>query len=320
MFHPAHLFIPHKKNNYRAHLLKTPALYSMIAMLLVVQLSLTLLNRAFPTVLGMSHSITSGDIVNLTNDERGKLGLPALRANGQLTVAAQKKGEDMLAKGYWAHVSPDGKQPWAFIREAGYSYERAGENLAKDFTDSTSAVRAWMNSPGHRANIVNVYYQEIGVAVVSGAMNGSDTVIVVQMFGQPIGGTLADRVRDPAGAQAAAPALPQPRGLSVSETVPSRAQLPSLESDSPQGVSFNGELRLEDQTETTNNPIINPRDIMRALALVIGSILIILLTIDIMAVTKQRLQRTAHGHTTLHLIFVIFMLISIFIVQVGVIL
>lgn len=318
MLHPAHLFIPHKKNNYRAHLLKLPALYTMMAFLLGMQLMLTFVGKAYPSVLGISHSITPTDIVTLTNDERGKQGLPSLRANGQLMVAAQKKGEDMLAKGYWAHVSPDGRQPWAFIKEAGYTYERAGENLAKDFTDSTSAVRAWMNSPGHRANIVNVYYQEIGVAVVSGAMNGVDTVLVVQMFGQPVGG-IASSLRDPGSAAAAVPATPKPIGVSVQDTIPIKQEQLAQSTQTSQSAFDNSQFRIQ-EIDNEQTPLINPRDVMKVTALVIGSILIVLLTIDLVTVTKQRLQRQQHGHTTLHLLFVIFMLISIFIVQVGVIL
>ena len=318
MFHPTHLFIPHKKNNYRAHLLKMPAIYSMIALLLAIQLTLTFVGKAYPSVLGITHSITPSDIISLTNDERGRQGLPPLQANGQLMLAAQNKGQDMLSRGYWAHVSPDGRQPWAFIKDAGYSYERAGENLAKDFTDSTSVVRAWMNSPGHKANIMNVYYREIGVAVVSGPMNGVDTVLVVQMFGQPSGG-IAQSLRNPSAAQAAS--TPAPRGVSVEGSITQqKQQLTQINPDV--GDAFNdAQIKLEDLPDANDNQsIINPRHVMRIAALALGTLLVVLLTIDIVVVTKNRLKRPSHGHTTLHLIFVIFMLISIFIVQVGVIL
>jgi hypothetical protein len=316
----SHFLIPHKKNNFRAHLLRPVALYTIVTFLLIFQLSLSFVARSFPSVLGVSHSIVSGDIIALTNDERGKLGLSPLRANGQLMVAAQRKGEDMLAKGYWAHVAPDGKQPWAFIREAGYSYERAGENLAKDFTDSTSAVRAWMNSPGHRANIVNIYYQEIGVAVVSGPMNGVDTVIVVQMFGQPLGG-IANNLQNPAAAQAQAP---QPKGVSIvdnsylAQKAPESEQVTTNPENSESNLPADTPLRYENLEQPA--PVLNPSQTLRYVSIGISVFLIGLFLLDIIFLLKHRGQRIGHGHSIFHLVFLITIILAAVLLQSGVIL
>jgi uncharacterized protein YkwD len=91
----------------------------------------------------------------------------------------------MFTNQYWAHTSPQGKEPWDFIRIAGYTYQAAGENLARDFMGTGEMMDAWMNSPTHRANIVSSRYQEIGIAVVNGNLDGTDTTLVVQMFGRP---------------------------------------------------------------------------------------------------------------------------------------
>jgi len=90
----------------------------------------------------------------------------------------------MFAKDFWAHIAPDGTTPWKFILDSGYKYLYAGENLAKDFQTSDDVVAAWMASKmGHRENILNTHYNEIGVAVVNGTLGGFQTTLVVQMFG-----------------------------------------------------------------------------------------------------------------------------------------
>lgn len=136
-------------------------------------------------VLGFASSITPADVVNDTNKERAKLGLEPLTLSPVLSQAALSKGQDMFTEQYWAHTSPQGKEPWAFMRAAGYNYQVAGENLARDFDDTTDMVAAWMASPTHRANIVNSRYTEIGIAVIDGNLQGTDTTLVVQMFGKP---------------------------------------------------------------------------------------------------------------------------------------
>jgi hypothetical protein len=129
--------------------------------------------------------VSSTLIIDLTNRERSALSLPALKHNPTLSQAAALKAKDMATRGYFSHNTPEGKTPWQFMTEAGYAYQSAGENLAVDFYDSEAAVRAWMNSPGHRANIVNNTYVEIGVAFERGVYQGRDTIFVVQMFGIP---------------------------------------------------------------------------------------------------------------------------------------
>ena len=91
----------------------------------------------------------------------------------------------MAAKGYFAHTSPDGHDPWYWFTREGYAYTYAGENLAVDFTDSAIVEEAWMNSPEHRANLLNGNYTEVGIAIAEGTFEGHPTTFVAEEFGTP---------------------------------------------------------------------------------------------------------------------------------------
>ena len=124
----------------------------------------------------------------LTNAERAKYNIGALSYNQKLQDAAYKKAQNMFNGNYWAHYGPGGETPWDFIISSGYSYEFAGENLAKNFLSSQNVTDAWMNSETHKENILRKDFTEIGFAVVNGVLNGEQTTLVVQMFGKPSGG------------------------------------------------------------------------------------------------------------------------------------
>jgi hypothetical protein len=91
----------------------------------------------------------------------------------------------MMLKNYWAHISPDGTTPWHFINDSGYAYSAAGENLAKDFNISSGVIAGWMGSPLNRDNVLNPTYQDVGYAVIDGSLVGSETTLVVAMYGSP---------------------------------------------------------------------------------------------------------------------------------------
>lgn len=177
--------VPHHRNGYRPHLLGHRALGLMSALLLTVKLFTIAAVTYGPVPEAYSSAITSDTIVELTNRSRLLYGLPALSENQVLARAAQAKADDMLAKGYFSHNTPDGKTPWDFVKAAGYRYLSAGENLAVNFTEAEKVDAAWMNSPGHRANIVNKTFEEIGIGIASGTYQGRLTTFVVQMFGTP---------------------------------------------------------------------------------------------------------------------------------------
>ncbi len=180
------LFIPQKKNNHRALLLQPSFLGIFIAVYLLNQSLIRSLTLVKPGVLGYSSEITADKVLSQTNQQRQKLKLPPLRYNVTLANSATLKARDMFANNYWAHTSPQGKSPWDFFRQVDYQYSIAGENLAKDFYDTDSLIKAWMKSPTHRANIVSGKYQEIGIGVVNGVLGGVKTTLVVQHFGTPL--------------------------------------------------------------------------------------------------------------------------------------
>ncbi|MBI2048513.1 MAG: hypothetical protein HYT30_01130 [Parcubacteria group bacterium] len=130
-------------------------------------------------------SVVSAVLVDLTNADRRGSGAEVLSVNPQLVAAAQAKANDMAQKGYFSHTGPDGREPWAWIQEAGYAYQHAGENLAIQFSDSAEVERAWLNSPKHRENLLSKHFTEIGVATAYGTYQGQPTTFVVQMFGSP---------------------------------------------------------------------------------------------------------------------------------------
>lgn len=130
-------------------------------------------------------AVVAAVLVDLANGDRAQQQIGGLTVNPVLTAAAQAKADDMAAKGYFAHVSPDGKDSWYWFKQAGYAFSYAGENLAVDFSDSGDVNTAWMNSPSHRENILNGHFTEIGIATAAGSYEGHPTIFVVQMFGAP---------------------------------------------------------------------------------------------------------------------------------------
>ena len=91
-----------------------------------------------------------------------------------------------MAKGYFAHNTPDGQTPWSFIAAQGYNYLAAGENLAVNFYQAEDVESVWMNSPEHKANILNQSFEEIGIGIAQGEFQGHNAILVVQMFGLPV--------------------------------------------------------------------------------------------------------------------------------------
>lgn len=134
---------------------------------------------------GNAHAMSAGDVYAAQNQQRVANGEAALNANGALSQAAANKAADMFRNNYWAHVSPSGTTPWYWITAAGYSYRSAGENLSNGYGTAAAVVTAWMNSPEHRANVLNGNFSDVGIAVASGVLQGQQTILVVAEYGQP---------------------------------------------------------------------------------------------------------------------------------------
>ena len=132
--------------------------------------------------------LTREKIVAQTNIQRYNNGqLPPLIENTTLDEAAKAKADDMFQKQYFEHISPSGVGPGDLATRFGYEYVLEGENLILgNFSSEKELVQAWMDSPGHRANILHDRYTEIGVAIVKGTYKGESTWIGVQEFGLPL--------------------------------------------------------------------------------------------------------------------------------------
>lgn len=279
-----HLFHPQRSNNHRPQFLHPkPVLFLSLIAIGFYQL-VGLLSTVHPvsgSILGYASNITVAQVVEFTNSQRAASGLGALTYNNQLGQAAIAKAQNMFSEGYWAHTSPTGTEPWDFIKSTGYRYKIAGENLARDFDSTGPMVHAWMNSPTHRANIMNPRYEEIGIAVVDGLLNGVETTLVVQMFGAP---ETQVAVRQPS---VTVPAVVTATPVPINQEEPQVAA--TSESIEQSGLEREGETQVEqlDTTEVLSGSVIpqgslsngilfSPQHVLKAFFL---SIILILLTV-----------------------------------------
>ena len=242
-------FVPTKKNKYKPYLLSKVAIIAYSFVLIFV--------NSFGGLIGLSQaqasSITPGNIINLTNQERVSYGLNTLSTNAQLSAAALAKANDMFEKQYWDHFGPNGESPWQFIRAAGYDYVYAGENLAKGFRTAEGIHEAWMASPTHKANIISGNYKDIGVAVVEGELLGKQTTLVVQMFGN-----LTDEVHGATQTPTPEEPAPEPTPITSQEKVVVNREVGEIKSiriTSPQeGVTITDpSMTVKGETENAGN-------------------------------------------------------------------
>ncbi|MCM3610425.1 S-layer homology domain-containing protein [Planococcus sp. MERTA32b] len=119
------------------------------------------------------------EVLNLVNKERAKVGAPALKAHKALQEAAILKSKDMADKNYFSHQSPTYGSPFDLIKSRGISYTAAGENIAAGQRSAEAVMSSWMDSPGHKANILNEDYTHLGVGIYKG---GSYGIYHTQLF------------------------------------------------------------------------------------------------------------------------------------------
>ena len=198
--HLKHALVPHKGNHFRPHLVRLHGITAVLVLAMFMQLAYGLASSGRVEVLGRVSNINVSELLADTNAERAASSLPDLKVNDTLSAAAFAKAKDMYANNYWAHTSPTGVTPWKWLGDAGYNYDVAGENLAKNYASAKATVDAWMASPTHKANIMNGKYQDVGFAVVDGVLDGRPTTLVVAYYGAPISAAVA-------GAKDATPAV-----------------------------------------------------------------------------------------------------------------
>lgn len=239
---------------------------------------------------GQMAAVITSSLVQLTNEDRKEQDLGSLKVNPLLVAAAQAKADDMAAKGYFAHTSPDGSSSWSWFKGAGYSFSHAGENLAVNFSDSVDVEKAWMNSPTHRANILNGNFTEVGIATAVGEYQGKKTVFVVQMFGTPAGGAkpvavATETVPEDPNEPAIATAEREPEVLGTesagpaAEGVAASAVAPGAEEQAPVPVEEAPHPQLEPVADLIPAPVTvasSPKTLLQALYVFAGIALIVL--------------------------------------------
>ncbi|MBU2579890.1 CAP domain-containing protein [Patescibacteria group bacterium] len=180
-------FIPNKGNSHKPRILRWKVALVILSFILFVEVCFLVQVLWFIPQGNFFASVAPMAIEGFTNQNRLSNNLESLKTNSLLEKAAQLKAEDMATKGYFAHTSPEeGLTPWYWLDKVGYEYVLAGENLAINFVDSQDAINAWMNSPTHKANILNNNFVEIGVGAAKEIYEGKETIFIVQLFGRPV--------------------------------------------------------------------------------------------------------------------------------------
>ena len=137
-----------------------------------------------------SNEITVENVLRLLNERRAQSSLRPLTADDRLMRAANDRMRHMEEESYWAHQSPDGLSPFSWVTLRSYEFRSVGENLACGFDTARMLVEAWMESPGHRANILSNDYEDCGIAIIDGSTKGpANGKSIVMMFGtkkQPV--------------------------------------------------------------------------------------------------------------------------------------
>lgn len=299
-----HLFTPQVTNNHRPRVLHVEGIF-LFCLILIASFSFVRLGALRnPTILGFASSITPSQVIEQTNLTRASLGLAPLSLNSRLSSAAAAKGSNMCAQQYWAHISPSGVTPWSFIKNSGYNYSVAGENLARDFADTGAMIGAWMASPTHRANIVSEKYKEIGVAVLDCNLLGSDTALVVQLFGSQLAKLPAT---EKVAASVQAPAKENEGTVAGAESAPKLL------------AKTNPELVLQTpppQANPTNSRVLSPLQAMKAVIVAVVGVLLLVLLFDLWIEHKQHTLRLV-GKNLAHILYLSGILLVVLIIKSG---
>lgn len=220
-------------HNKNGHYIKAYWPYLPIAAIVSVGILLnSWIGTIHRNVLGYATNMSVSGLLDGTNQQRSANGLASLSLNSTLSQAAQAKAADMSANDYWSHNSPSGATPWTFISAAGYAYQTAGENLAYGFTSSSETITGWMNSPGHRANILNSSFSQVGFGTIDIAnyQGQGPQTLVVAMYALPVAS--AAPAAAPAATPTAAPAAaasPAPTAAAAQPAAQTTTAAPSSE-------------------------------------------------------------------------------------------
>ncbi len=293
-------FIPNPKEKIKARFLSNKALSLYTLFVFTVLILFRFVPIYAPGILGYASDIHVRELLEYTNKRREDVGLAPLRLDENLSSAAHLKALDMFEKDYWAHVSPDGVQPWDFIINVGYDYSYAGENLAKNFQASKEVVDAWYASESHKENLLSPHYEDIGFAVVNGVLNGYETTLVVQTFGK-------SRTPTYLGSVDSEP-LPERRTEVPAEEAPATTphdETPAADSLEPAPAA----APTEPSQAFSGGMILDVRSAATLINFGLVTFLSILLMFDVWYSRRKGIRKVS-GHAVAHLLFLIFIFVG----------
>lgn len=295
-------FLPHPEKKKRAEYLTNKAIFLYCVLIVLVTFAFRFVPKIAPGVLGYASDINVSDLLKYTNRKREEVGVGDLAINQKLSVAAEKKAQDMFKDGYWAHVAPDGAEPWDFILSEGYDYIYAGENLAKNFSTSKEVVEAWYKSPSHKSNLLSSNYNEVGFAVVNGVMNGYETTLVVQMFGKVRQPSYVASVYEGNGSKSEEPV----KGTETS-ALDHQAEPSNVVNEEKSQVT------AEIPSSVKSSPVIDITSATKSISLAFGGFVGSLLALDIWYSKKKGISKFS-GQTLAHIIMLLVVVFSIWFV------
>jgi hypothetical protein len=169
------------------HYMKT--YWPYLPMLLIIGAGILVNGLLKPSsgVLAYQSNYTDSSLLSLTNSDRSINNVGALSLNSTLNSVATQKANEMADQNFWSHTSPSGQTPLDLLSASGYKFSVAGENLAYGFANASTVVQAWMNSPDHRANMLDSSYAQagFGVAEAKNYLGRGPAVIVVAEYAEP---------------------------------------------------------------------------------------------------------------------------------------
>jgi len=309
--------IPHEENEYKPHLFREAAV-GLISAIVIGIFAGTVFTNIYIKKSDIGAAVLPAVVYDLTNIERENQNESKLVYNEVLQKAAQMKANDMAEKGYFAHTSPEGITPWYWFGQAGYNFFYAGENLAVNFNESNDVTDAWMASPGHRANILNGKFTEIGIATAQGKYEGKNATFVVQLFATPsitksqvsveASASTAPSVpplktSEPKVAEASTTALPEKH--EEVKVIKSDNEFLSVETTDPNKIPDTKAQTVEPKNRSNflERYITNPSELMKILYEMIGTLVLIgLLLMTLVEIKIQQPRNIVYGIALLALI------------------
>ena len=211
-------------NNSKSFIFHPKRLIALVVLFLIVRITMA---HLLPKT-ASGNDLTVANIISSINKERSLRNLTTLNQNQLLMIAAQYKSDDMQARHYFAHVDPDGHYIWDKIVALGYTpYLQLGENLAIEFSDTDSLVSAWMNSPEHRANILNSGFVDQGMGLNLGnVQQGQYSSAITNVFGTLLVNKQAQAAPPPAGGSTPA-TKPAVKPAATTASAPAATKMPA---------------------------------------------------------------------------------------------